>query len=574
MSDNKLFVKGNEFLKAPNHTEYITKEEYNYRIKEIAKCKRDPIYFAEKYFYIINPAKGKHVIKLYPKQEELIKLMCEKDRIVCVSSRQIGKTTAYNIFALWTALFHPEQSILICANTGDSASEFVSRIRLAYELIPMWLKPGVLEWNKRSLKFANESKIVAAPTSPGVRGKTGNVLIIDEAAFIDPGIEKEFWNAVYPTISSSKGTKCIMISTPNGTGNLFFNTYDGAITGTSDDGWHAFRIDWWEVPGHDEEWKKQQIASLGSLHAFGQEFGNCFYGSSATLINGTKIREFKEKIIKLQEQEYKPKLMNFHNRFDDDKYKLNIYYDKKPNNAYLIGADGAEGIGNDFSTILVFDISNIKNIKLVASYGNNEISVKEFAYILTKVAIYYNSAFVAIENNGITKGIIDDMWNIYEYDNFINECKYGKHGITSNNSIKTEACLWLKDLVQMDGDIKFDIKEPFLVQEMEFFERKSGARSSFQAVGNKHDDYMMSFVWAMYTINPNKIEEYYEPTKYFKTSFGLLMPEKVIAVYNDYQYSDSDIDKKFESTFNNGSTFSNNNNQGDDEFENAGFFGF
>jgi phage FluMu gp28-like protein len=96
---------------------------------------------------------------------------------------------------------------------------------MAYELIPMWLKPGVKEWNKRTAKFSNDSTISSAPTTPAVRGKTGNVLILDETAHIDSNIEKDFWDAVYPTISSSTKTKVIMVSTPNGTDNLFYRTF-------------------------------------------------------------------------------------------------------------------------------------------------------------------------------------------------------------------------------------------------------------------------------------------------------------------------------------------------------------
>ena len=542
----KEYVKGNEFLKNPNYVEYINKKEFKKRIKEISRCKKDPIYFAENYYYIINPEKGKHIISLYPKQKELIRTFQKEDRIVVLASRQVGKTTAYNIFALWLTMFHPEQSVLICANTGDSASEFVSRIKLAYELIPMWLKPGVKGWNARSISFSNDSKILAAPTSPGVRGKTGNCLILDEMAFVEPRIEKEFWEAVYPTVSSSKGTKVIMVSTPNGTGNLFYETWDRAVMGISDDGWKPFRIDWFEVPGRDETWKKKQIASMnGDMRAWAQEFGNTFFGSAQTLIEGSKIRELKEFVLYCQEQNDKPEQLNFgdsRNIFD-----MNIWFKPDSRGTYIIGADGGEGIGGDFSTILVFDISNLRNLKLVASYGSNEISTKEFAYLLVKVAQYYKNAFIAIENNGITKGIVDDIWHVYEYDNLVNIGSKGKIGIDSKHKVKLDACMWLKNFLQCE-EVKTIIKEPFLINEMEFFERKLGVRSIFQAAGNKHDDYIMSFIWAIYALNPSKIENYYDVTKWMKTSVGVLIPERINS-YNDtgYSYDKNYVDERFKS---------------------------
>jgi len=569
----KAFVKGNENLKSPDYIEYITTQEYKKRTRELLKCKKDPIYFAEHFYYIINPEKGKHIIKLYAKQKELIRCFQNNDRIVTLASRQVGKTTAYNVFALWLTLFHPEQSVLICANTGDSASEFVSRIRLAYELIPMWLKPGVKEWNKRTLKFANESKISASPTSPGVRGKTGNLLILDEMAFVDPGIEKEFWEAVYPTVSSSKGTKVIMVSTPNGTGNLFYETWDRATMGIGTDGWVPFRIDWFEVPGRDEKWKKKQIASLnGDMRAWAQEFGNTFFGSAQTLLEGKKISEFKENILKQQEAGLEPSVSNLGQ--GDDIFNVNIW--KEPSSAltYIVGGDGGEGIGGDFSTILVFDISNMKQIELVASYGNNEISTKEFAYLITKVAQKYNNAFIAIENNGITKSIVDDIWHVYEYDNMINIGKPGKIGISSTHGVKVDACLWLKSLTQTD-EIHIDIKEPILVNEMEYFERKSGNRSIFAAVGMKHDDYMMSFIWAFYALTTARIDDYYHVSKWMKTTFGIMLPER-ISQYRSTSaiYSGDSIDSKFNNTMHRLSKDMNPAPvENDNSFSSAGFFG-
>ena len=59
-------------VKKPNLVEHVTREEFELRVKEIARCKRDICYFAEKYFKIINLDKGLMTIKLYPKQKELL----------------------------------------------------------------------------------------------------------------------------------------------------------------------------------------------------------------------------------------------------------------------------------------------------------------------------------------------------------------------------------------------------------------------------------------------------------------------------------------------------------------------
>jgi len=85
------FYKNNSNIRAANSIEYIDPETYKFRAQEILKCKKDIIYFTEHYFTILSLDKGKSIIKLYPKQKELLKCIQDNKRIVCVSSRQVGK---------------------------------------------------------------------------------------------------------------------------------------------------------------------------------------------------------------------------------------------------------------------------------------------------------------------------------------------------------------------------------------------------------------------------------------------------------------------------------------------------
>ena len=60
-------------IKKPGEIERISDAEFQRRVLEIAKCKRDIVYFAEKYFRVINLDKGLHIIKLYDIQKEFLK---------------------------------------------------------------------------------------------------------------------------------------------------------------------------------------------------------------------------------------------------------------------------------------------------------------------------------------------------------------------------------------------------------------------------------------------------------------------------------------------------------------------
>jgi hypothetical protein len=89
------YIRGNPGLKTANAEEFITKYELNYRIDEITKCKKDPVYFANKYFTIISPKRGKHIIETYKKQNDMLNTFMNNNRVICCSSRQIGKCVTY-----------------------------------------------------------------------------------------------------------------------------------------------------------------------------------------------------------------------------------------------------------------------------------------------------------------------------------------------------------------------------------------------------------------------------------------------------------------------------------------------
>ena len=78
-------------IKKPGEVEKISNEEFQRRIIEITKCKRDIVYFAEKYYRVINLDKGLHIIKLYDIQKEFLQFLVNNNKVICVSGRQQGK---------------------------------------------------------------------------------------------------------------------------------------------------------------------------------------------------------------------------------------------------------------------------------------------------------------------------------------------------------------------------------------------------------------------------------------------------------------------------------------------------
>lgn len=529
-------LRGNKSIKAAEQKVYTTKAEAKQIVDEIDRCMEDIVYFAEKYFTIISH-RGKEIIKLYPKQKQLIEAIVNNQNTIVLASRQSGKSTVYTIFALWYAMFHPDKGVLICANKFMIAKELMERIQLAYELLPSWLKQGCKEYNKGRVVFENDSKIEISPTSASAaRGKSGEVLIIDEAAFVPNGIMNEFVQSVIPIVSSRPNSKIIAVSTPNGTGNWYYETYHKALYNIGEDGWSQFRIDWWDVPGRDEKWKQKEINKFnGDLRKFAQEYGNNFLGSSQTLINAKTIEHYKKISDSYAEAEV----------FPMKNWEAKVWHKPRKDRTYVIGCDIAEGVGGDYSVAIVMDVTDTARIKICATFSNNTIAPTDFAYILAKLAKKYNNAMIAGERNGIGRSTMDTIWNVYEMENVL--CWKGvgesmlQPGIFSHNNIKVEACIWAKFIIE--GSDLFDIEwnDKNILFEMEYFEKKANStRSIYQAVEGKHDDYIMALVWGLWLIEPTVAEYNFIVESTTKTATGIPVPRIIRTdnIMNDEYYAD------------------------------------
>ena len=526
------FIRGNESLKKPNVVEYVTEEQQLEYINELKRCREDIVYFAERFFTIISPQLGKHKIKLYEKQKQLLRAMVDKTRVISCASRQVGKTTTYTIFALHQTIFYPEQKILIAANKKDTALEILSRIQLAYEHLPNWLKPGVVEYNKGNMKFSNLSAITGVATgSTSARGSSANILILDEFSFVPQNICKEFWNSVYPVISSSSKSKVIIVSTPNGVGNLYHTIWEKSQTGDIDDegqGWYGVRIDWWDVPGRDKKWKKQQIDALGEAD-FEVEFGNSFISSTTPkLVNERLMQKFRQFLDKHEGFGKTIKL----DMYEGKKFEIRIYHKFREDRSYLLSADVGEGVGKDYSVCYIWDVTDTSNITMCAKFSSNNTSTSEFAYVISRMYHFYGRPWMAIEANSIGRSVIDLLIQLYHCENHVIMNKGGA-GIFSHAQSKSKACRFVRNFIDVPT-VNINIYDKKLVDEMDYFIQKDTARHIlFQASQGKHDDHMMAFIWALYVLSSDHISNYYNILRYTKTELGDVLPLHISSILNN-----------------------------------------
>jgi len=330
---NDAVYLGNPNLKKANTSINFTKKQ----IQEFIKCKDNPVYFAREYMKIVSLDEGLVPFKMYDFQEKLIDNFHNNRFNIAKLPRQTGKSTTVISYLLHYALFNDNVKIAILANKAETSRELLSRLQLAYENLPKWMQMGVLEWNKGSMQLENNSKIIAASTSSSaVRGNSFNIIFLDEFAFIPNHIAEQFFSSVYPTISSGKTTKVIIISTPQGM-NMFYKLWHDAERGKN--GYVPLEVHWSQVPGRDAAWREETIRNT-SARQFTQEFECEFLGSVDTLISAAKLRS-----------------MVFEDPIQDNNKGLKVYEKVIAEKDYIITVDVSRGTSNDYSAFVVFDIT-------------------------------------------------------------------------------------------------------------------------------------------------------------------------------------------------------------------------
>ena len=449
---------------------------------EYIKCAEDIDYFARNYVKIIHVDKGLIPYNPYPYQSKMYKMLDESRFGIVLAPRQSGKSVAFVIWLLHYAIFQPSKTVVIGAQNLGTAMEMLERITIALENLPFFLQPGTRVLNKTSVVFSNNSKIYARATGPNtLRGLSVNVLFLDEFAIVEHS--EKFYTGAYPVISSGKDTKMIITSTANGIGNQFYDLWEKAIKGQNDFG--HFEVKWNDVPGRDEQWKKETIART-SERQFMQEFENRFLGGSNTLINA-------DTLLSLSPME------PIFTAGDDN--NIRVFEEPKKNHEYVMTVDVSQGVGGDSSAFSIIDVTQTPFQQVVA-YSNNQITPYLLSELLVKYAKMYNRAYMCIENNDHGSVVNHSVMNDLEYDNIYTESwvKLNKIGLRQTKKTKSLGCTNFKDLLE---GRKLRINDNETIREIGKFEERHG---SFQAAPGCHDDLVMGLVIFGYISSTDKFK--------------------------------------------------------------------
>jgi hypothetical protein len=468
---------GNILLKRANQDIEWTPE----LVAEWIRCSEDPLYFIRNYMKIITLDNGLQLFNLYPYQERMIESFVNERNTVVTTARQAGKSTTTVAFILWFILFQEDKTVALLANKGETAREILGRIQLAYQHLPKWLQQGIREWNKGSFELENNSRVIAAATSASaIRGYTINLLFIDEAAHIDNW--DEFFTSVYPTISSGKESKIILVSTPNGL-NHFYSVWINAMENRN--GYKPILVNWQDVPGRDEKWRDQTLAGMNfDIEKFNQEMNCEFLGSSGTLIAGWKLKELVHQSPMVQKE------------------GLIQYKQAVKDHVYMMVCDVSRGKGLDYSAFQLIDVTKMP-YEQVCTFRNNALTPMDYADIIFRTAKMYNKASVLVEINDIGEQVSHSLHYDFGYENVLfteNAGRSGKRissgfagkgadkGVRTTKIVKSIGCSILKLLVEQNQLIVNDYQT---INELSTFSKKG---NSYEAESGKHDDLVMCLV--------------------------------------------------------------------------------
>jgi hypothetical protein len=489
----------------------------NEMIKELIKCSKDIIYFAEKYFTVVEEKRGKHIIKLRDYQIETLRMFTENRFVALNFARQMGKSTCLSIFILWLAMFNEDKMIGILSNKESSAKSLMKDIKIAYLEMPDFLKPGAEKWDQTALGFDNGSSIIGGTTAvDSFRGEALSLLALDEFAHVPQEIADEFFTSAFPTIST--GGRMIVVSTPNGSVGKFYDIFTnaGKVVDGIQSPFVTLKVPWSRNGERDEKWRAETLSVLGKVR-FAQEHECSFSGSSNTLIDGNIL----SKIVT-----HDPSWV-----VDNGFY---LWKQPHPKRLYAFGIDVSKGAGNntDFSVINIFDVTDFSTTgtyEQIGLFRRNDIVLFDFIDKIWEILQKFNNPMLVVENNTTGEVICKVLYQDKEYENIYFDYERREHGINANVKTKPMALNFFKNDVE-SGKMKISSRD--MLTELTYFEEVTPGIFKARPGRNLHDDTVSSAYWISYALR----------SRYYQDDFMYYAGKMLSSNENTPPESDQDED--------------------------------
>lgn len=294
----------------------------------------------------------------------------------------------------------------------------------------------------------------------------------DEFAHLDAKLADEFIASVFPTLSSSKESKLIIVSTPKGM-NQFHKIWVDGEKGLN--GFVTIDGKWQEHPGRDQAWADAELAVLGKVR-FAQEVLCAFSGSSKTLFDGAKVSQLT---------------------FNEPSFErdgLKMFEAPIKGHMYICAVDVSRGQHLDHSAFIVYDVTKMP-YNIVATFKSNTVSTMVYPSLIEKTCRQYNDAYALIEINDAGGEVANTLFYDFEYPNVYWTHKddlvegAGYPGVRTTKKVKSVGCSVLKELVEQD---QLMVNSYDIIVEMNNFVAKG---ASYAAEDTQINDDLMSCMW-------------------------------------------------------------------------------
>lgn len=541
------FFEGNIDLRKGDIVFQYTDDE----IKEIIKCKRNIIYFIENYAKIKRPDGKIGKIKLRRYQYHQIKDFLENDEIILGWSRQSGKTIGTALYIIWCMMFNSDKHTAILANKGSTSGEVLSKVKEIYKNLPFFVKAGIKGWNGSTVSLDNGCKMFTGPTtSDALNGRTCNILYIDEFAYIGKGknkieTQKDFLANAMPVLSSQKLSglcKLIISSTPVGK-EYFYELFDNALK--KKNSLKASKVCWWEIPGKDLAWAKNEISKIGAVK-FKQQYEMSFNVHAKSLLDLRTMRKLSKAKTAFKSDEFDILSSNYE-EFLFMNEKLELF----ETDVFCLSVDIAEGLEQDYSVIqilrLIVNDESEPEFEQIGYFSSNTIPIDEFARITAELFSSLNPerSKLLIEANTYGDYFFKCFDGFEDFDIPMESiCKFKRtadsktvqRGLRTNSSIKKIGVAAFKKLMNTNV---LNVFSDETIKEIENFQENE--KGVFKATIG-HDDHVTPLVNFSYWVSEDAmeysswVEEYFEEmgiSKFVYEDEEDNLPEDELQKYED-----------------------------------------
>lgn len=346
-------------------------------------------------------------------------------RVIILKGRQMGISTYTCSRVFWKSYFNPYNKSVIMAHDSATSDALFAMSRNIISNMSETLKPTFKKSNAKEIIFEhNDSgyRLYTAGSPEAGRGTTPTIAHLSEVAFWTH--DEKILAGLFQGISQADGTEVILESTANGVGNAFHRLWKGAVNGENE--YLPIFVPWFLMPEYTRKvldpeeftatlteketqmmsqfnldinqiyWRRLKMAEGGS-HKFRQEYPStpeeAFIVSGANVFNPEKLVSLESQ-IPLRKQFFNLAASCFE---DSNEGSLEIFEYPKFSDNFVIGADPALGVGQDYSAAVVMNTDN----KVVAVYRNNRIDPTQFGDLLFYLGRYYNNSLTAVESNSL-----------------------------------------------------------------------------------------------------------------------------------------------------------------------------